>query len=97
MAQAVNANMRRGCSASCGILENDLYVTASVPRLKQNFTSALTLIIMLGSMSVCGCLAFALTKMHKVLPHNPCSIAGTMSLLAGSKMCSREVIPDGAE
>jgi Protein of unknown function (DUF3433) len=97
MAQAVHANMRQGCSSDCGTIGNDLYATVSVPRLKQNFTSALTLMIMLGCMSVCGCLAFAFTKMHEVLPHNPCSIAGTMSLLAGSELCSREVIPAGAE
>jgi hypothetical protein len=97
MAQAVNANMRQGCTAGCGTLQNGLYVTASVPRLKQNVTSALTLMIMLGCMSAFGCLGFLLTKMYQVLPHNPCSIAGTMSLLAGSEMCSREIIPPGTE
>lgn len=32
------------------------------------------------------------------MPHNPCSIAGMMSLLAESEMCkAKEVIPEGSE
>lgn len=67
-------------------------------RLKQDKASKLTLQIILGVLLLLGALAFiASGKLSKVLTHNPCSIAGAASLLAGSEMVSRKVIPGGAE
>lgn len=98
MAQAINANMRKACPAS-GCLSDllakrqtsssNLQATVSIlrPRLVQSSTSKLVLQILLGVMLVCGTLAYLLTPIRKVLPCNPCTIAGTMALLAGSKLC----------
>lgn len=50
-------------------------------------------------MSILGTLAYTLTDMRYSLPQTAylCSIAATGGLLAGSRMCSREFIPAGAE
>lgn len=98
MAQAINANMRKQCSASgcpSDLLSkrqtpsSDLQAVVSVsrPRLVQSANSKLTLQVLLGVMLLCGILAYLLTSIHHVLPCNPCTIAGTMALLAGSKLC----------
>ena len=98
MAQAINANMRKPCPASgCPsdllskrqISSSKLQATVSIlrPRLVQSSTSKLVLQVLLGTMLVCGILAYLLTPMRHVLPCNPCTIAGTMALLAGSKLC----------
>lgn len=98
MAQAINANMRTPCSASgcsSGLLSkrqassSDLQASTSVsrPRLVQSATSTIVLQVLLGVMLLCGILAYLLTPMRNVLPCNPCTIAGTMALLAGSKLC----------
>jgi hypothetical protein len=98
MAQAINANMRTQCLASgCPsdllskrqTTSSDLQATVSVskPRLVQSATSKLILQILLGVMLFCGILAYLLTPMRHILPCNPCTIAGTMALLAGSKLC----------
>lgn len=71
-------------------------------RLKQDRTSKLLLQITMGVCLLLGALAcLTLGDICHVLPHNPCSIAGVMSLLAGSEIVSgegeRKVIPRGAE
>ena len=66
-------------------------------RLKQNNPSKIVLQVLLGIMIVCGIAIYALYDPRHTLPHNPCSIAGVMSLLAGSEMCDRSIIPPGAE
>ena len=48
-------------------------------------------------MFLCESLAYLLTDMRRTLPHNPHTIAGSMSLLAGSEMALRAVVPEGAE
>ncbi|KAF3762097.1 hypothetical protein M406DRAFT_76212 [Cryphonectria parasitica EP155] len=55
--------------------------------LRQNTPSKLLLQIILGTMSACGLAAYLIMDTKKVLPHNPCSIAGMAALLAGSTMC----------
>lgn len=98
MALAINANMRKPCPASgCSsdllskrqVSSSTLQATVSIstPRLVQSATSKLILQILLGVMLFCGISAYLLTPMRNILPCNPCTIAGTMALLAGSKLC----------
>ena len=98
MALAINGNMRKPCPTSgcpSDLLAkrqasfSDLQATISIsaPRLVQSRTSKLVLQILLGVMLFCGSLAYILTPMRNVLPCNPCTIAGKMALLAGSKLC----------
>ncbi|PGH14249.1 hypothetical protein AJ80_05989 [Polytolypa hystricis UAMH7299] len=64
-------------------------VDVMTPRLKVHFATKLTLQIIFGVMVVLGVLALSTTHMRLTLPHDPCSIAGTMSLVAGSELCER--------
>lgn len=95
MAQLINSDMR-----TAPLYPNPTYnatLAVPTPRLKQNNPSKLTLQILLAVMFVCASLAYWLTDMRHTLPHNPHTLAGSMSLLAGSEMCSRNVVPEGAE
>ncbi|PIA97501.1 hypothetical protein CB0940_05286 [Cercospora beticola] len=67
-------------------------------RLKVNTTSKLALQIMLAAMTALGLGAWWLTNLRRTLPRNPCSIASTMALLAGSDLCDGPdpLIPDNA-
>ncbi|ERF74794.1 hypothetical protein EPUS_03178 [Endocarpon pusillum Z07020] len=85
---------------SAPLQPNPIYnATIALPttRLKMNNGSKVTLQILLAVMFVCGSLAYLLTDMRRTLPHNPCTLAGSMSLLAGSEMASRAVVHEGAE
>lgn len=94
MAQAISLNMRTtNDSSALGETFNATILGATL-RLKQNPGSKLILQILLGVMSVCGGAAYLFTDMRYTLPHNPYTIAGTMSLLAGSEML--KIIPEGA-
>ncbi|KAK0654619.1 hypothetical protein DIS24_g5134 [Lasiodiplodia hormozganensis] len=67
-------------------------------RLRQNRGPAITLEVLLFLLAAIALLlAFVGWDRADVLPHNPCSIAGTASLLAGSEVCSRKYVPEGAE
>lgn len=95
MAQLINSNMR-----TAPLYPNPTYnatITLPTARLKQNNGSKVTLQILLAVMFVCGSLAYIITDMRHTLPHNPHTIAGSISLLAGSEMTSRHVVPEGAE
>ncbi|KAK5046846.1 hypothetical protein LTR84_007200 [Exophiala bonariae] len=76
-------------------------VMQQIPRLKVDYISKLILQIMLATMTLLGILSFWLVKLRGTLPRNPCSIASTMSLFAGSEMCKSEkeggIMPAGAE
>ena len=48
-------------------------------------------------MTFCGIMAYLLLETKTVLPHNLCSIAGMATLLAGSELRTRKVIPECAE
>ncbi|KAI0551182.1 hypothetical protein F4679DRAFT_539599 [Xylaria curta] len=72
-------------------------VTTECSRLTVDFASKLTLQIMLAIILVLSGLAFWLGELRGMLPRNPCSIASVMALLANSRICSRGVIPLGAE
>ncbi|KAF9637189.1 hypothetical protein BFW01_g8085 [Lasiodiplodia theobromae] len=67
-------------------------------RLRQNRGPAIALEVLLFLLAAIALLlAFVGWNRADVLPHNPCSIAGTASLLAGSEVCSRKYVPEGAE
>jgi Protein of unknown function (DUF3433) len=69
----------------------------SARRLIQNSAPKLALQIMLAVMLLLAAAAYVFTPMRNVLPHNPCTIAGVMTLLTGSELCTRDVIPIGTE
>lgn len=56
------------------------------PRLVQSNTSKILLQVLLGLVSVLMAAAYAMTRFRRVLPLDPNSIAGTMSLLAGGDL-----------
>jgi hypothetical protein len=76
------------------------FMDSNSGRLKQNNAAKITLQVLLGIMFIFGALTYSLTNIRNTLPHDPYSIAGVASLLAGSEMCSESIcslIPDGAE
>lgn len=98
MAQVITANMRGPLNSSSSSTSsrlfrrqastgNTLTTTVDTPRLVQDNASKVTLQILLGIMTALAAAAWLMTKMRRVLPCNPCSMAGTMSLLAGSDLC----------
>ncbi|KAH7308044.1 hypothetical protein B0I35DRAFT_102489 [Stachybotrys elegans] len=99
MAQAISLNMRAGANSDGSALPSyqGRLQTATRQRLQQNAGPKIALQVLLGVM-VLGAIATRLmSKVHQVLPHNPCSIAGSATMLAGSRLVSRDVIPVGAE
>ena len=99
MTQAINLNLRKpiGSSSSNSTLVrrqasgDDRLATltsfTATVRLMQNRGPKLALQIMLAIISFLTAFAYLTTPFRRVLPCNPCSIAGTMSLLAGSDLC----------
>ena len=87
MAQAISRNMRVIKPSNIEELYNATYLDHSTYRVHQSGTAKLILQIMLSIMFVLGVLTYWLSDLRTTLTHNPCSIAGTMSLLAGSEMC----------
>lgn len=67
------------------------------PRLFQDRTSTRVLQSLLALMTVCAVVAFATMDTRHILPVNPNSIGAVASLLAGSDMLDRKIIPAGAE
>lgn len=55
--------------------------------LRQDWRSKLALQIILAVMFTCGIASYLLIDTGELLPHDPCSIAGLASLLAGSSIC----------
>ena len=106
MAQVITANMRQNTtSGSATATHYDATIMDSTRlRIRQNNRSKLILQALLGTMLALGIAAYALDwNVRQTLPHNPCSIAGAMSLLADSELCGygggdgKNVLPDGAE
>lgn len=107
VAQAISANMRTPTppikgNAIYNINQQPSNYTATLghrtKRLHQNRGPKFALQAMLAFLAVCAMGTYLVMDTRRVVPHNPCSIAGTMSLLAESEMCTtREVIPEGAE
>lgn len=63
-------------------------VTSQAKVLHMNATSKIILQVLLGIMALCGLGSMLLSPRHIVL-HNPCSIAGLASLVAGSRLVTR--------
>lgn len=107
IAQAISANMRtsvppNNTNTIYNINQKPSNYTATLhqptKRLHQNRGPKIALQAMLAFLVVCAMAAYIMMDTKRVVPHNPCSIAGMMSLLAESKMCrTREVIPEGSE
>ncbi|KIW14529.1 hypothetical protein PV08_07313 [Exophiala spinifera] len=108
MAQAISSNMRvPTAAADAPLLTGNVTTPMGTLRVHQNKPSKLALQIILGVMTLCGALAIWLAPPRDVVPHNPCSIAGSMVVWAGSRFCEspkletfpdqdRPVLPDGA-
>ncbi|KAJ9653266.1 hypothetical protein H2198_007510 [Neophaeococcomyces mojaviensis] len=101
MVQAININFRQQATASIdnqSLAYTGTLVQEDRGRLKQDAAVKRTLQAMLGLMSVCGILIYLTIDGKQVLPHDPCSIAGMMSLYAGSDLTEREdLIVPGSE
>ncbi|KAI0380596.1 hypothetical protein F5Y04DRAFT_257054 [Hypomontagnella monticulosa] len=110
MAQAISANFR-STDLNAPVSTPDapasqaervpIAGSISIPgrlRLKQQPGPKVALQIMLGFMIVCALAGrLMLSGVDQVVPHNPCTIAGTATLLAEGDVCSRKIIPQGAE
>lgn len=92
MAQVASAKMRVPATRSVPETYTAQWENTNRGVLRQNVESKLALQIILGVMFACGVAAYLLVETHEVLPHDPCSIAGLASLLAGSSMCSRGTV-----
>jgi hypothetical protein len=68
-------------------------------RLQQSLASTRIIDRIIIAMIICTALSFFLMKTDKVLPINPCSIAASASLLAGSRLVNPEsgVLPSASE
>ncbi|EXJ53817.1 hypothetical protein A1O7_09153 [Cladophialophora yegresii CBS 114405] len=92
MAQAISANMRVSLApstAAASASPNDLRATVlniRTPVLRQNELSKIILQVLLGIMFLCGLTAVLLNPIKNVVPYNPCTIAGSAALLAGSRL-----------
>lgn len=98
MAQAVSLNMRS--TADIGKRSSGITGTMAIPghrRLVQNAAPKIALQVMLGLMTLCLIVARPLMRVGKVLPHNPCTIAGMAALLADSSLSTDKVVPAGSE
>ena len=101
MAQAISANMRQNFStpvdskrelsiARLDVGPKVLNATLFDPtrmRLVQNKISTIILEVLIGLVLVLSIAAYSTVRLNNILPHNPCSIAGVMSLLDGSRFC----------
>ena len=90
MAQVINRNMAIPWSAGAAdqvqIVQGFYDDPETRFRISQNSLSKWILQGVLAAMVICGVLAYWLTDMRHTLPHEPCSIAGRASLVAGSSV-----------
>lgn len=89
MAQAISLNMRDNSTIKNLPTYNGLVTTYGNQRLQQSRGSKIALQVVLAVMVACAIVIRLLLPVRDVLPHNPCSIAGTATLIAGGKMVSR--------
>ncbi|KAM5353963.1 hypothetical protein ACJ41O_000613 [Fusarium nematophilum] len=99
MAQAISLNMRSNSTKDGPRLPSytGTLTTSGNRRLRQNKGTKIALQAMLATMVACALAATLLMRVRSVLPHNPCSVAGTATLLAGGEMATGKFIPPGAE
>ena len=92
MAQAITSNMRvpvdmRAATPASTTYSGVLINPSQNRRLVQHNTPKIVLQVCLGTMALLGALAWRFTQLHDLVPYNPCTIFGVLSLLAGSRMC----------
>ncbi|KAI2616318.1 hypothetical protein GGR54DRAFT_649601 [Hypoxylon sp. NC1633] len=110
MAQALSSNMRSRDLTTLVSTPNSAAAPAEQPsvvgsvtipgrlRLTQQRAPKVALQAMLAVMIVCLVAGRLLLRgVDQVVPHNPCSFAGTATLLADGEVCTRKIIPPGAE
>jgi hypothetical protein len=106
MAQAMSQKMRSPLTSSAQQQAGDITATVTYRQtwIVQNRGPKLALQILLGFMALCGLAAWFSMPTGGLLPHNPSSIAGVASLIAGSELWKGVgevkrglVIPSGAE
>ncbi len=91
MLEAIDLNMRRSTAHverpadQPALLHGTM--TSSRLRLKVDRASKIVLQVMLAVMVVLEGGGLALLQLRNVLPQNPCSLASSMALLAGSRFC----------
>ncbi|KAI0410315.1 hypothetical protein F5X98DRAFT_368877 [Xylaria grammica] len=67
-------------------------------RLKQEAAPKLAIQILLALIVVCAVISRVLLRgMDKLVPHNPCSVAGRAALFADGEVSTRKLVPYGAE
>ncbi|KAF2149240.1 hypothetical protein K461DRAFT_270860 [Myriangium duriaei CBS 260.36] len=96
MAQVANSKMRVPIINGTNNTIPGTWIDADRAVLRQNKVPKIILQVLLGIMFECGLAAFFLIDTKEVLPHNPCSIAGTIRLLDGSKFCDARYETDTA-
>ncbi|OAL24941.1 hypothetical protein AYO22_05277 [Fonsecaea multimorphosa] len=103
MAQAISSNMRvpintraeEDDSATTGSVNHTTTVTMTgtlqdatlQARIVQSRVAKLILQVQLGLIFVLASLACYCSKLHEIVPFNPCTIAGVAALFAWSRMC----------
>jgi hypothetical protein len=100
MAQVINLNMREPIKNDVAKPSYPAFVLDSSHhlRLKQNNKSKIVLQTLLGVMALCAVLIYVTCfDMRHTLQQCPWSMAGVMNLLAGSEICKRSIMPEGAE
>lgn len=100
MAQVINLNMREPIAndTSKPSYRADMLDGTHHFRLKQNNESKIILQTLLGVMGLCSMVVYwACFDMRYTLQQCPWSMARVMSLLAGSEICERRIMPEGAE
>ena len=85
MAQVISRKMRVPLLNTSKPQTLQASLTQRLPRLVQHSAPKLVLQILLGLMMLCGILSWILMPSVRILPHDPCSIAGSACLLAGNE------------
>jgi hypothetical protein len=96
MAQAISVNMHNanGVPVNDSQEIKDTLVYHTAYRLTQNKVSKIILQALLSIIIICNLLAWIFSGNTKdLLYHNPCSIAGTASLITGSELWSPGFLP----
>ncbi|KIW62904.1 hypothetical protein PV04_09793 [Phialophora macrospora] len=93
MAQAISSNMRVPVNSNDSATASQsypgaVYSPSQLVRLVQHNRAKLALQISLGIVTASTALACYLTKLDRLVPHNPCTVFGVAALLAGSRMCN---------
>jgi hypothetical protein len=96
MAQLYNSNARIPAKADASPL-NGAATSIGQARVVQSLISTRIMQTVLAAMFVCCAITFILLDTNELLPQNPCSIGAAASLLAGSQLVERGVMPAGSE